>query len=110
MPLQRFVRESPDGSPHGLAQVDCSLGKRFPTVLEFLCALKWADGSPRVTGTILLFAEGGVWKAALHDRDGGAGAFLSAKTLTALFESLEKALVAGSLEWRVKEAGPRRGR
>jgi hypothetical protein len=74
--------------------------KRFSNVVSFLVQSKWEDGSSRVTGTVMLFVEGGCWKAWAHNRDSGEGAFLSALTLEGLLKSLDAGLESGQLDWR----------
>jgi hypothetical protein len=76
--------------------------KRYPTLLEFLCVVKWEDGSVRQSGTVTLMAEDGLFKAAMNDRDAGVSCFVSGKSPGSLLEAMEKGLVTGSLEWRRK--------
>lgn len=88
----------------------CGLAMTFPTLFEFLSLSRWPDGSLRSTGTITLIGEGALLKAAVHDRDGSRSAFVSARTLTVLFEEIEEGLVKDNLDWRDKaqESGKRR--
>lgn len=72
----------------------------WPTVVEFLCSSKWADGSTRLTGTVMFMTEGPTWKAWVHDRDGKVSTFVSGPTLTSLLVSLDKGLADDSLDWR----------
>ena len=72
----------------------------YPTVVEFLSSCQWPDGSSRVTGTVMLLAEDGRWKAWVHDRDAGEGLFISGATPEGLLEQLEAVLSAGNGEWR----------
>jgi hypothetical protein len=90
------LRSTGDSKPLEL----CALSKRVPTLTEFMSLDKWEDGTQRERGTIRLMIEGDVWKACLNDLDGSAYAFLSARTFTALLETIEKALVAQSADWR----------
>jgi len=87
--------------------------KRWRTLAEFLSSCTWDDGSSREPGTLLVFAEDGVWKACLHDRTGGMQTFVSAQTPGALWDALEKGLAGDSLEWRRKKpwggGKPRKG-
>lgn len=59
-----------------------------------------------MTGTVLVFAEDGKWKACLNDRDGGYYAFASSDSLVGLVEALERGLKGGGLDWR-KSKGKR---
>lgn len=84
------------------ASEDLILGS-FPTVNEFLTRQKWPDGGDRVTGTISLSWEHGIFKAACNDRDGGLVAFASDASLSGLFTTLEKGLDNSSLDWRASK-------
>jgi hypothetical protein len=100
MSLKRAVAES--GSPQSLLP-DGSGGvweKQFPNVVEFLSSLRWEDGTARSTGTVMLMVEGGLWKAWVHDRDAGRGAFASAATLAKLLAVVNDGLETGSMDWR----------
>jgi hypothetical protein len=50
-----------------------------------------------------LMVDGGMWKAALNDRDGEVVAFVSGVTLTDLMDAINRGLDEGSLAWRVKK-------
>lgn len=88
---------APPASTSGLA------GER-PALAEFLTATAYEDGSPRVTGTVLAFAEAGVWKACVSDRDQSMYAFITASCWESLWDAVEDALAANTLDWRVKTA------
>lgn len=81
----------------------------YPALVAFLAEQVWADGSPRLTGTLLLFVESGRWGCCLTHRAPPTGkAFLSARTLQELFEDLETALESDRLDWRAPATNPRR--
>lgn len=65
-----------------------------------LTARRYADGTPRDVSTITLFWEHGRWKVCLNDRDNGKVAFLTTSELTHLWDELEAALQARTLDWR----------
>lgn len=73
---------------------------RFPGLLEWLTAEEWEDSKPRVTGTVMLFREGGRWKAWLHDRGERQGSFVTAGTLDGLLAAAEQAVLSGEGDWR----------
>lgn len=81
------------------AAKDEFLARNYPTLHEWLtlCGL---GGTQRKTGTILVFAEEGKWKACTNDRDGGFYAFTSADSLEGLLGALERGLKGGGLDWR----------
>jgi len=112
MALKRREKSSEVSSKSSSPPEECSFLKSYPTVAEFLWRSSWEDGASRVTGTITLMAENGQIKAAVHDRDAGCSAFVSAKTFTSLWKVLEKALTEDDLEWRAKDpqGGSQRGK
>lgn len=99
MPVRKpdVNRQSPAGEA---ALVRDSLAERLPTLIEFLTERQYEDQSPRELPTLTLFAESGVLKAALNDRDTGRVAFVTGASLLAVLEALEEGLVFGNLDWR----------
>ncbi len=74
--------------------------KEYPSVVEFLTRSSWEDGSGRLTGTIMIMVESGLWKSWVHDRDASIGAFVSSGTLPGLLKALDKGVETGQLDWR----------
>jgi hypothetical protein len=72
----------------------------YPGLAEFLSCSVWDDGTVRVTGTLLLFADQGLWKVALHDRDGQRTAFFSGETVSDVLNVVDRALCDGRIGWR----------
>ena len=96
-----MARPTGDAIPGTVAKAtDESLRGYYPTLHDWLTETTWEDGKARKTSTLLIMTENGRWKAFLNDRDGKRGAFLSAEAYEWLLESLEKALLDSSLEWR----------
>lgn len=109
MALRRIGNGAP-GDPGSTQPSDNGpWGKDYPTLCEFLTSSVWDDGAARVPGTLLVFAEGPLWKCCLKDRDGGHVVFVSAKTPIALLKALEAGLVGDGLDWRAdrKQGGKR---
>lgn len=88
--------------------VACKISEKHPDLVEWLTAGTWPDGEARVPGTMLVFAEDGLWKCCLHDRAQSLSCFVSGKTLTECLGAAERACGEGQGEWRSKVA-PRRG-
>jgi hypothetical protein len=86
---------APDGAP-----LDCVLSAAYPAVAEFITLTAWPEGERRTPGTVLLCWDDGRWRACVKDRAQARQAWLSAQTLDSLFQALEGALRADSLEWR----------
>lgn len=86
--------------------------REAPALWEFLTCTVWSeDGSPRVTGTVLLFADGSGLKAMLNDRDGSRVAFVLVTEGNGVVESLEAALLSNSTSWKASSPSkPKDGR
>jgi hypothetical protein len=80
------------------------LGK-FPALFEFLAEVFTEEGVPRITSTLLVSCEDGVWKLALTDRASAGGKFdyklwVSGQTLFEALASLDKQLRDSGADWR----------
>jgi hypothetical protein len=82
----------------------------YPHVWEFISLDKWEDGSPRIPGSITLFAEDGAWKACLNDKGMQLVAFVTARSAEGLFEAMQGALMTGLADWRKSKAPHQRGK
>jgi len=92
------------GSQGFLAARDPDFKRQWPTLSDFLTLTGWS-GKQRKSGTLLLFAEEGKWKACVNDRDGGYYAFLSSESFLGLLGALEDSLKGGGLDWRQSRSG-----
>lgn len=104
--MGEFIERRKDGGcrePSGAAAVDDKFGSKFPALLDHLVSTLWPDGSGRETSTILVFCEGGGWKACLHDRDAGMQCFVSGESFEALIKAADAACRPGKGDWRVKQ-------
>jgi len=96
--LKRAAKEK---EQQGLPQAeDAFLRDNYPTVFAFLTQTVWEDGARRKAGTIMLVAEGGMWKAWVHDQDGRRSAWLSGATVAILAQSIEEGLADDTMGWR----------
>lgn len=99
-----WVQPAAGGNGRGfLGASDPGFHERYPTLHDFLTLTGWG-GKQRKTGTILVFAEDGKWKACVNDRDGGNYCFGSADSFSGLLEALERGLKGGSLDWRASKS------
>jgi hypothetical protein len=93
-------------SPGGRwAAADSDLAGTCPALLEFLTEREDENGKPRVTSTLLVAAEDGVWKACLTDRAQVGGKFdyklwKTGMTLADALQALDRDLQEGTAEWR----------
>lgn len=88
------------GAPAESMVLDDLVAKRWPHLGEYLAESAYEDGSPRVTSTLLVFAEDGWWKGCLKDRDNERSLWHSNDTLESLLDGLEELLATGRAEWR----------
>lgn len=110
MPMKRPASSSslPGGS--GLFVGDAAELREFPRLLEFLTEPVWEDGSPRQTGTILLFLDEGRLKACLAERSLGLVAFVTGPSLLGLLVEVEAVLRDGKADWRASKGQSARRR
>lgn len=88
------------GGDSRLTAVDHDMAARCPVLHEWMTEITWDDGKKREVGTLMVVAEGGWWKAWLHDRDGRRSAWLAGVTLHDLFAAVEDALGSNTVAWR----------
>lgn len=101
---------SSSGTPSAGGSLEpCEMLVTWPTVVAFLADSKWEDGADREPGTILLVVQDGVAKAWVNDKAAQRSAWLSARSLTGLFDALEEALVSDRLDWRGSKPAAGRG-
>lgn len=81
-------------SMEGLEGLDIS------TTIEYLAEANWSDGSERQTSTLLLFTEGGLWKACLRDRALERSCWVTGRSLREVLEVLELGVASDRIEWR----------
>jgi len=79
---------------------DSTLRESAPTLHEFLTLCELSDGRTRSTSSLLVFTEGGLWKAVLNERDAELSLWATAESLQGLFLELETRLTAPAVDWR----------
>jgi hypothetical protein len=72
----------------------------LPLVTEYLCALKYDDGSPRERSTLSVFCEDGSLKLALNDKGEKRSLYVSSDSWDAAIALMEMALAADHPPWR----------
>ena len=96
---QRVVPGSSVAGP-GVAAGPDAFAKSYPALAEYLTLATWEDGTVRETSTLYLFVDEGVTKGCLNDREAGRVAFVAGDGVAAVLKSMEKGLVANTLDWR----------
>lgn len=79
---------------------DPQMLSQLPTLHEWLVEIMWEDGKKREPGSLMIVAEGGWWKAWIHDRDGKRSAWLAGASIRDVLLAVEEGLVANSVAWR----------
>lgn len=82
---------------------------RWPAIHAFLTELEGENGQSRDTATLTLFAQDGMFKTSLNDRDSGCSLWASADGLLTALDALEALLNADVVPWR-GQAGERRAK
>lgn len=96
----------PGGAAGGRwAALDSDLASTCPALIEFLTEREDEEGRPRVTSTLLIAAEDGLWKVCLTDRAQKGGSFdyklwKSGKTIMEALQAVDADLQEGKAEWR----------
>jgi hypothetical protein len=98
IPSKGSLRSSPS-VPTSLESVFLS---DYKEVQVFLCSVSAEGTLQRAPGSLLLFVEGGKWKAKLKDKEEQLYCFVSADGLDELLGSIEAGLEGGTLDWRVE--------
>lgn len=96
------LKETVNKGPGGPAAVDPEWSKKYPAIVEYMTLVQDDDKNERETSTLLIFAEAGVWKACLGDRETGYTLWASGGTVEELLESLEAILQSPRPGWRLK--------
>lgn len=79
---------------------DADFKATYPQTTDHLAAVRYEDGSPRVTSTLLIFCDTGILRVCLNDRDNNRSVFFTGETVEAALTSMENALAEGTVEWR----------
>lgn len=98
-----FFRKPPvqkrDGSG-GADPTDPAFEKKYPTLWAYISKIAFPDGEVRKRSTLIVFAEDGMVKACLSDKDTESSLWAASGTFTGVLEALEGRLTEDSPEWR----------
>jgi len=98
-----FLQRAAAKDAKGLGAVSkdgTKFAERLPALGEYLTSDKWENGDARVTSTLLVFQEDGVWKCCLNDRDQLRTLWVSGASMLDVLDALESLLASGEGEWR----------
>jgi len=83
---------------------DKAFASDHPTLWDYLTQLVWEDGTVRRTATLTIFAEDGLLKVCINDRDSARSLWASDETWAGTFEALEALLGDPKAPWRCTNA------
>lgn len=79
---------------------DAVAKKKWPTLFEYLTAVKDDAGNARETATVVFFMGDGVWSAQVRDRHSESVLWVSSSMLATLLDEIERALNEPNPTWR----------
>jgi len=103
---KRVEQEAPEGAK--MPFPDGNWVKRFPSLCEYLSHMEYDDGSKRELSTVTIREQDGRVLVALNDKDTSATAYISGEDVLGALQALEKALVAGTADWRRWQGGAKK--
>ena len=81
--------------------VDDEWTRRWPILHSYMTQTTWEDGSRRETAGLLVFAQDGMLKGMLRDKDTGLCLWCAACGLLPLLDAMEGLLCDPKADWRV---------
>lgn len=100
MALKRVTPDKKLTGAEGAGFEDPGFAKDYPTLYEHLTSVTWEDGSARITSSMILFAEEGMLKGCLSERNDHLSLWASGSSLKGLLKALEAALNTPMPQWR----------
>lgn len=89
--------------PGGVAAPRAGFLEGLGALYAFLVETSWEDGKKRETATLTLFAEDGLWKWCLHDRDSGRTGWVSDRDPLKALAILDGDLALNAVDWRKRQ-------
>jgi len=87
---------------------DPAFAKRCPALFAYLTDDMWEDGTDRETSTILIFVDGGVYKAWVNDRALARSLWVAGATIQGLLDTANEALASNETVWRAQHNNGRK--
>lgn len=97
--LKKAATARPAAANRANEVTDDAFATKHPALFAFMTA-STSEGQPRELCKVQVFADAGVWKAALHDPNTEHSLFVTLGTPGDVWKALEKALTAETPEWR----------
>lgn len=108
MALKKVLQQTGQRTAAGPGVTD---GGDFPTLIEYLTATQYPDGSKRETSSLIVVADAGGWRGCLSDKDNGRSLWKASDSVLGLLMALEQAAAEDDpAAWRQQgsTAGKRR--
>lgn len=99
MAIEKPAKRAKEGSSSG-SLGDEGSRKKYPTLIEWLEAETWADGTKRERSSIIVFVQDGEWRAGLLDKNTQQNLWVTSGDLQGLFKALETRLGDPAADWR----------
>jgi hypothetical protein len=109
MSVLRSRSTLPQRGSGGTATVADDWSLKYPGIWEMLTGPTMPDGSARKGGSLFLFAQDGLIKCCLTDRDLDEQAWASGDGVISTLDAMERGLQGGTLEWRKPKPYSKRG-
>lgn len=97
--LDKVPKKSVAQSTAEFAVEDDGFGEQYPGLFEILSRQRY-EGKIRKTGKLLLFTDCGKASLCITDKQEGLVAFYKSGGFLEALEGLERALQAGTVDWR----------
>lgn len=97
--IDKIKSKSQEVARDGLLIADDPFGDDYPGIFEMLVRVAY-KGKPRQSGRLVLYAEPNRATLCLVDVDAGMVTFYTSDTFGEALAGLERALQAGSCDWR----------
>ncbi len=104
MALKRITPDKSLDASRSAGFDDAAFAKDYPTLYEHLTATTWEDGTARIPSSIIMFAEEGMLKACLSERNDQMSLWASGNGLKGVLKALEGALNTPAPQWRKQKS------
>lgn len=102
-PAMKYLKQMADVAKRRrvkLSDEEEAFQARYVALGEYLTTDRWPNGDMRLTSTLSLFVDDGVWKVCLNDRQEELVLFATGDSMLGVLEALEATLRAGTGDWR----------
>lgn len=93
-----------DGTP-GIDFFDEEMSKQYPILSAFLFQTTDDEGKKRKGSSLIMFAEDGVFKCGLRENNLGLSLWVTAHTVSSIWDALESKLNERPVPWRAQTVG-----